>query len=89
MHRETARLEQRWKGLPREKLRVLKPKRWPATTEKAPKYGRFVMDHHEDQSSFGHSSTESFKDLAWVGEMVKNVDEDETVCLNRVIEVGH
>jgi hypothetical protein len=34
------------------------------------------MDHHEDQSSFGCSLTESLKDLAWVGEMVKNVNED-------------
>jgi len=40
------------------------------------------MDHHEDQSSFGHSLTEGFKDFAWVGEMVKNVDEDEAVHLN-------
>ena len=40
------------------------------------------MDHHEDQSSFGHSLAESFKDLAWLGEMVKNVDENEAVHLN-------
>ena len=40
------------------------------------------MDHHEDQSSFGRSLTESFKDLAWVSEMVKNVDEDEAVRLD-------